>query len=633
MSAVFLKILNMSIAAGWLILAVLPARLLLKKAPRWSACLLWGLVGLRLLFPFSLKSVFSLLPSSQTIPPDIALSPHPSINSGLSAVNEAINPVLERSFTPAPVASMNPFQFWVPVVTALWLIGVAGMLLYAGISFWKLKRTVSASVPLRDRVLACDEIQTPFLLGVFRPIICVPSSMQGEALDYVLNHEYAHLARRDHWWKSLGFVLLAVHWFNPLCWLAFVLLCRDIEVACDERVIRSLDRDAVAGYSQTLLDCSLPRKRIIVCPLAFGETGVKQRVRAVLRYKKPAFWITLLAMLVCAALAVCLLTDPAANELEENLLRGTIRESAAAKLELPDGASVFVDSEIALLRGFADLRLREVPLEPGDREEDWRYRITFNPSERVKGAEEIVVSFHDSYVQIGSEYWLPEEGVPYESILEWAALKFDYCFSAYKASASNALPGKGRDVSQYLGVFAEHPYLRTGYIVFPNPIPVSGISNGAEFFDYAYNAFLDPTAEIILRCTYDDADFAGEIERLENLVKSSPAGGKPLLKDDGTRFSVPAYIAEYAENFSYEYAAVTGPREITYVYLAFRYPDEIEALPAAALPLNYALYHARNGAHASDPKDSYNVYEFLSTDNGGHVIRCISYTDDDWPVN
>lgn len=189
-----------------------------------------------------------------------------------------------------------------------------------------------------------------------------------------------------------------------------------------------------------------------------------------------------------------------------------------------------------------------------------------------------------------------------------------------------------KDVSRYPEVFGEHAYLRTGYIVFPKVIPTSGVK-GADFFDYASNDFLDPSAEIVLRCTYDDADFADEIERLESLVKTSPAGEKPVLKDDSTRFSVPAYIAEYAEDFAYEYAAVTGPREITYVYLAFRYPDEIESVPAAALPLNYEAYHTRNGARTSEPKDSYNIYEFLSTDKEGRSIRCISYTDDDWPVN
>ena len=190
-----------------------------------------------------------------------------------------------------------------------------------------------------------------------------------------------------------------------------------------------------------------------------------------------------------------------------------------------------------------------------------------------------------------------------------------------------------RDISRFPEVFQEHPYLRTGYIVFPKTIPASGLANGAEFYDYASNDFLDPTAEIVLRCSYDDTDFANEIQRLENTVKTSPEGEKPILIDDGSRFSVPAYIAEYKEDCAYEYAAVTGPREITYVYLAFRYPDQISQVPAAALPTGYEQFYTRNGPRISEPKDSYDIYEFLSPDKDGKMIRCISYTDDDWPAN
>ena len=206
-----------------------------------------------------------------------------------------------------------------------------------------------------------------------------------------------------------------------------------------------------------------------------------------------------------------------------------------------------------------------------------------------------------------------------------AALTLAFCGCSQKTLC--------RDAARFPEVFAEHPYLRTGYIVFPKTIPASGLANGAEFYDYASNDFLDPTAEIVLRCTYNDADYAVEIQRLENLVKTSPEGEKPILIDDGSRFSVPAYIAEYNEDFAYEYAAVTGPREITYVYLAFRYPDQLAQVPAAALPTGYEQFYTRNGPRSSETKDSYNIYEFLSPDQEGNMIRCISYTDDDWPIN
>ena len=314
MSAVFLKVLNMSMTASWLILAVVLTRLILKKAPKWIPCLLWGLVAIRLICPFSFESVLSLIPSSETIPANIALQPEPAINSGITIVNEAVNPVVAESFTPAPTDSANPLQIVIPVAAIIWIAGIVIMLAYALISYLKLKKTVSVCVPVGERLLACDEVKAPFILGVFRPVIYVPSSMGGKTLEHVIRHEKAHLQRHDHWWKPLGFLLLSVYWFNPLCWIAYILLCRDIEMACDEKVIRDMDKDDMAAYSQALLDCSFPRKRIAACPLAFGEVGVKERIKGVLNYKKPAFWIILIAIVACIVLAVCLMTDPFSNK-------------------------------------------------------------------------------------------------------------------------------------------------------------------------------------------------------------------------------------------------------------------------------------------------------------------------------
>ena len=314
MSAAFLKVLNMSITASWLILALILTRLLLKKAPKWISCLLWALVAVRLICPFSFESIFSLIPSSQTIPSNIALQQEPAIDSGIPIVNEVVNPVIAASFTPAPTASANPLQIVIPVAATVWIAGIVIMLAYALISFIKLNRSLSVSVPAGEGILACDEVKAPFILGVFRPSIYVPSSMSGKTLDHVIRHERAHLQRHDHWWKPLGFLLLSVYWFNPLCWIAYILLCRDIELACDEKVIRDMDKDAMAAYSQALLDCSFPRKRIAACPLAFGELGVKERVKGVLNYKKPAFWVILIAVIACIVLAVCLMSDPVSNK-------------------------------------------------------------------------------------------------------------------------------------------------------------------------------------------------------------------------------------------------------------------------------------------------------------------------------
>ena len=315
MSAVFLKVLNMSMTASWLILAVVLTRLILKKAPKWIPCLLWGLVAIRLICPFSFESVLSLIPSSETIPANIALQPEPAINSGITIVNEAVNPVVAESFTPAPTDSANPLQIVIPVAAIIWIAGIVIMLGYALISYLKLKKSLSVCVPAGERILACDEVKAPFILGVFRPVIYVPSSMSGKTLAHVIRHEKAHLQRHDHWWKPLGFLLLSVYWFNPLCWIAYILLCRDIEMACDEKVIRDMDKDDMAAYSQALLDCSFPRKRIAACPLAFGEVGVKERVKGVLNYKKPAFWIIVVAVAACVVTGVCFLTNPAGTAL------------------------------------------------------------------------------------------------------------------------------------------------------------------------------------------------------------------------------------------------------------------------------------------------------------------------------
>ena len=310
MSALFLKILNLSINASWLILAVIAARLLLKKAPKWIICLLWGLVAIRLLCPFSLESVLSLVPSREVVPENIEIVQNPHIESGVRIIDNTVNPVIEKSFSPEITSSVNPMQVVVYVASVIWLVGMTIMLLYALISFILLKRKVRASIMISDRVQECDEVRSPFILGIIRPVIYVPSGMDERTLELVTAHEEAHLKRHDHWWKPMGFMLLSVYWFNPLCWIAYILLCRDIEAACDEKVIQDKDKDYVASYSQALLDLSYQRRVIAICPLAFGETGVKGRIRDVLNYKKPAFWVIIAAIIACIVIAVCFLTDP-----------------------------------------------------------------------------------------------------------------------------------------------------------------------------------------------------------------------------------------------------------------------------------------------------------------------------------
>ena len=311
MAAVFLKLLNLSISASWLVLAVLVLRLVSKRSPKWMNVLLWGIVALRLVLPFSIESALSLIPSAETVSPvAVQSAPAPTITSGVSVIDNAVNPSLSEHFAAVPTASVNPLYVWTEIAGWVWLIGLGAMLLYALASYLRLRRRVSVSLPIQDNIYLCDAISSPFILGVVKPHIYLPSGLDEVQRQNVLSHERAHLARCDHWWKPLGFALLAVYWFNPVLWLAYTLLCRDIELACDERVIRTMDESAVKTYSTVLLACSMPRKAVITCPLAFGEVGVKERVRNALHYKKPAFWVVAASVAVCVVVAVCFLTSP-----------------------------------------------------------------------------------------------------------------------------------------------------------------------------------------------------------------------------------------------------------------------------------------------------------------------------------
>ena len=311
MAAVFLKLLNLSISASWLVLAVLVLRLISKRTPKWVNVLLWGIVALRLMLPFSVESALSLIPSAETVSPAVVqFDPAPTITSGVNIIDNAVNPSLSEHFAAVPTASVNPLYVWTEIAGWVWLIGLGAMLLYALVSYLRLRRRVSVSLCVRENIYLCDAISSPFILGVVKPHIYLPSTLDEVQRQNVLSHERAHLTRRDHWWKPLGFALLAVYWFNPVLWLAYTLLCRDIELACDERVIRTMDESAVKTYSTVLLACSIPRKAVITCPLAFGEVGVKERVRNALHYKKPAFWVVAASVTVCVVVAVCFLTDP-----------------------------------------------------------------------------------------------------------------------------------------------------------------------------------------------------------------------------------------------------------------------------------------------------------------------------------
>ena len=311
MNELFLKIINMSISASWLILAVLILRLVLKKAPKWVNVLLWGIVAVRLICPLSFESALSLIPSSETIPLDIEMAAKPTIDSGVPAINSVVNPVLSSFAPPQHVlTSANPLQIWIPILNIIWLIGVGALLLYTAVSYWRLCRKVDTAVRYKGNIFQSENVSSPFVLGIIKPRIYLPFNMNGQDLEHVVAHEQAHIRRKDHWWKPLGFLLLTIHWFNPLMWLAYVLLCRDIELACDEKVIKELGNEQRADYMQALVACSVNRRMIAACPLAFGEVGVKERVKSVMNYKKPAFWVIIIAVIICVGVAACFLTNP-----------------------------------------------------------------------------------------------------------------------------------------------------------------------------------------------------------------------------------------------------------------------------------------------------------------------------------
>lgn len=310
MEALFLKCLNMGIAAGWVVLAVLLLRLLFRNASKRIRCALWALVGIRLVCPLSFESVLSLIPSAETVPREILLSREPAIESGIEALDRAVNPVIAGSLVPDVGASVNPMQIVVFLASGLWAAGVAAMLLYAVISCLKLRHSVRASIKTEGNLWICDDLKSPFIFGILSPRIYLPSDLGGEQLACVIAHEKAHLARRDHWWKPLGFALLSVYWYQPLCWIAYILLNRDIELACDERVVREMGDAQKRQYAEALLKCSASRRMVSACPLAFGEVGVKERIKGVLYGKKPGLWMTAAAVAGCMAAAVCFLTDP-----------------------------------------------------------------------------------------------------------------------------------------------------------------------------------------------------------------------------------------------------------------------------------------------------------------------------------
>lgn len=324
MDTLFLKIFNMSIAASWLILAVLLLRILFYKAPKGWRCVLWAMVGIRLIVPLSLESNFSLIPSREVLTPEGVYSMESALNTGIETIDRVLNPVVFHVVETATVElNSNPLQRWTFRVGHIWRLGVAVLLVYTLISYLGLKRKLSDAVLHKENIFQSEKVVSPFVLGIIRPRIYIPYGLSRTEMQCVLAHERAHIARKDHILKLVAFSILTIHWFNLFVWVAYILLCKDVEYACDEKVIGGMEVKEKREYSETLLSCSMPRRRLSMCPLAFGENDVKSRIRNVVNYRKPGFWFVVVSGALIGMVILCFLTNPV-----EEVNQGSIQDSA-----------------------------------------------------------------------------------------------------------------------------------------------------------------------------------------------------------------------------------------------------------------------------------------------------------------
>ena len=474
MNELFLKIVNMSISASWLVLVVLILRFVLKKAPKWVNILLWGIVAIRLICPFSFESALSLIPSAETFPEKVISGPSFDVQTGITPVDNRINDYLgDRYFEGVTVPANNGNNI-MTILTIVWTIGILLLVAYTVISYWRLRRKVDTAVRYKDNIFQSENVKSPFVLGIIKPRIYLPFNMNGQDLEHVVAHEQAHIHRKDHWWKPFGFLLLTIHWFNPLVWLAYVLLCRDIELACDERVIKELGNEQRADYTQALVACSVNRRMIAACPLAFGEVGVKDRVKSVMNYKKPAFWGVVLAVIVCVFVAVCFLTNPVTKN---NGTDGTVTEWFDY-LEPPDEM---------VWDGRLEINLPEFP--------DVTFRWTYGEMMAVTGNE--ITSLYTG-MPIWNDYFcdLTGDGLPELcSTISWGSGMIDNRVTIYDYAngASYELSDRGyfdftlrfNEADGYLYVdkkkYNTDELVETGRLVFKNNcIQIEGFSNEAH---------------------------------------------------------------------------------------------------------------------------------------------------------
>ena len=363
MSDVLMKIFNMSMAASWIVLVILILRVILKGTPKWLNCILWGIAGVRLVLPVSFVSDLSLLPSAETVSEPLYYR-GPYIESGIVTFDNYINEAIKWKYLKNQWILFETFDEIKTKLTIIWLIGVIALLAYAFISYVYLKCMIRTAVLLRDNIYQCENVISPFVLGIRRPKIYLSFYMNEQDMEHVIAHEWTHIKRKDHWWKCLAYILLIINWFNPILWAGYELFCKDIELACDEDVIKNLNREQRADYSQALLTCSVNENRITACPLAFNEDDVKSRVKSVLNYKKPSAKASFLGIGICLLVAACFLTNPPANptkkisEKELYVISGEVHLNLPEKYKLLSGGTDVSDRQIEIQ--FEEMNLFEV---------------------------------------------------------------------------------------------------------------------------------------------------------------------------------------------------------------------------------------------------------------------------------
>lgn len=537
MESIFLKILNMSITATWLAIAVIVLRLLLKNAPKFLTVILWGFVAVRLCFPFSIESVFSLIPSAEPIPESIFFSQAPEVQSSVPAIDNAVNIFLSGPLATTPEESVNPMQVVLFVASVVWAVGIVAMLGYTLFSFLQIRKKVRESVRLKENIWICDSIDTPFILGILDPQIYLPSAMDERDMAYVIAHEQAHLKRRDHLWKPFGFLLLSVHWFNPVLWIAYVLLCRDIESACDEKVIQENGTGIKIAYSEALINCSVPRKNISACPLAFGEVAVKERVKGVLNYKKPAFWIIFVALISLIITAVCLLTNPKEkidpqgpedNKLNMNATIPPGTEHSEKKIvsivDKTESGEIATASAIELFYkddtytySFSSIKSDYVIVTFDDGTE--------KTVEEALEAGEITIADLDAYDIGYIKEVIPTPGDPFHNIIDKATFDIDKdgkaedCYLGH-GPTSGLLTYKiyvsENGIGEYFDIFNCGPYLRK-FIVSDGEWKIQGIDTGENPETHLFDIFIRDN-NVVLSEDGKELEYWGEHDIDSNAV-------------------------------------------------------------------------------------------------------------------